>query len=113
MNTSALRSIMLFALMFGVMSSAAAGDREAGAERRTVSAAGLDLTRLADAELLYARLRTAAHSACRAQQALWDGKRVLHKRRCIERVVEDAVVGVGEPLVTAVHNRASEHIAER
>jgi UrcA family protein len=113
MKNQALRSIAYLALMLGIMSSAVAGEREPDAQRRTVSAAGLDLTRLPDAELLYARLRAAAHSVCRAQQAVWDVKRVTHKRRCVERVVEDAVAGIGEPLLTAVHHRAGERVAKR
>jgi UrcA family protein len=113
MKTQAFRSIAFLAITLGTMSSAVAGDPQPGAQLRTVSATGLDLTRLPDAELLYSRVRTAAHSACRAQQALWDVKRVLHKQRCVERVVENTVAEVGEPLLTAVHNRAGERVAGR
>jgi UrcA family protein len=99
--------------MFGLAGPAAGGVPQLDTEHRTVRSAGLDITRLPDAEALYARIRTAAQSACRAQRALWDVKQVLHKRRCVERAVEDAIVRADQPLLTAVHRRAGERVAER
>jgi len=80
---------------------------------RTVDAAGLDVSRLADAEKLYARIRTAALSVCRAAKARWDGKRVLHQQLCVADAVESAVVRADQPLLTAVHRASGERLAER
>lgn len=115
MNAQASRSvgILIFVVMLGLVGPAAGGVPEPDTEHRTVRSAGLDLTRLPDAETLYARIRTAAHSACRAQQAVWDVKQVLHKWRCVERAVEDAIVRADQPLLTAVHRRVGTRVAER
>jgi UrcA family protein len=109
-------SVSLLLLIFGLAATATGRespvDRD-DAQRRTVSAIGLDVERLPDAETLYRRIRTAAQSACRAQRALWDGKRVLHHKRCVERAVEDAVLRAEQPLLTTVHRSFGERLAER
>ena len=38
---------------------------------------------------------------------------LLHKQRCIDRVVEETIVAADQPLLTAVHRRAGERVAER
>jgi UrcA family protein len=103
-------------LILGLATSAAERQPEAdrdGAQRRTVSAAGLDVERVPDAEVLYQRIRTAAHSACRAQKALWDVTGVLHQKRCVERAVDDAAASAEQPLLTAVHRSLGERLADR
>jgi UrcA family protein len=116
MKAYTFRSVSILVLIFGLAASAIGGESEADlgdAQRRTVSAIGLDVERLPDAETLYRRIRTAAQSACRAQRALWDVKRVLHHKRCVERAIEDAVVRAEQPLLSTVHRSFGERLAER
>ncbi|HSC15548.1 MAG TPA: UrcA family protein [Gammaproteobacteria bacterium] len=89
------------------------GDAFDGEHRATVDGAGLDLSRARDAEILYGRIRSAAHSVCRAQKGLWDGKSVQHQRLCIDRAVDEAVARVDEPLLTALHRASIERVAGR
>jgi UrcA family protein len=79
----------------------------------TVDGSDLDVSRRADAEVLYARIRSAAHSVCRAEKAAWDGKAVSHQRRCVAEAVETAVARANEPLLTAIHRANGERVAER
>src|SRR5687768_16681634 len=74
-----------------------------GRQAQTVRASDLDLASHADVEILYRRIRSAAISACRADAALWDVKRSLHKKQCVESAVEVAVTSADVPLLTAVH----------
>jgi len=79
----------------------------------TVDTRGLDLARVSDAETLYARIRTAAISVCRADAAPWDGKQIQHRRSCVEQAIEDAVVRVNHPVLTNLHRSLNERVAER
>jgi UrcA family protein len=80
---------------------------------QSVESHGLDLSRFADVEALYGRIRSAAHSVCRADKALWDVKKVLHARLCVEEAVESAVARAEQPLLTAVHRGFRERLAQR
>ncbi len=70
---------------------------------QTVSAADLNLANDIDVQTLYRRIRSAAISACRADAAVWDVKRVLHRKKCVESAVEVAVTSANMPLLTAIH----------
>jgi UrcA family protein len=85
-------------------------DRTAGYDRtpaETVSASDLDLTSAADVETLYQRIRSAAISACRADAAAWDVKRVLHRRQCVDSAVDQAVSRLDVPLLSAMNVQRS------
>jgi len=79
----------------------------------TIDTTGLDLARASDAQMLYARIRTAAISVCRADAAPWDGKRVQHRRLCVEQAIKDVVVRVNHPVLTNLHRSLNERVAER
>jgi UrcA family protein len=79
----------------------------------TVQSRDLDLSRFADIEVLYGRIRTAAHSVCRAEKAVWDGKALLHARRCAAQAVEDAIAQADQPLLTTVHRSFQQRLAQR
>jgi UrcA family protein len=66
----------------------------------TVSFADLDLAKPADAELLYTRLRVAAHKVCR-------GELYPFYRECRSTAMNDAVEGIGSPILATVHRAAT------
>ncbi len=116
MNTLTVRR--LSALIVALQLAAPAAGLEPGGgfdagRSTTVGAAGLDASRLPDAQMLYARIQAAAHSVCRAEKAVWDGKAVLHQRLCIAEAVENAIARVNEPILTAVHRASRERLAVR
>ena len=110
---------MAAAAVLMAVSSVARGeevDRTAGFDRtpaQTVRASDLDLTAVADVETLYRRIRSAAMSACRADAAAWDVKRVLHRRQCVESAVEEAVSRLDVPLLSAAMNVQRSPVAGR
>jgi UrcA family protein len=115
-QTQAVRTFGVIVLAAILVSPAAALEPGQGFEAghsTTVATAGLDVSRRADAEMLYARIRTAAHSVCRAEKARWDGKAVRHQRQCIDAAVENAVARANEPALTAVHRATGERVAKR
>jgi UrcA family protein len=77
------------------------------AQAQTVRASDLDLTSVAGAETLYQRIRSAAISACRADAAAWDVKRVLHRKQCVESAVDQTVSRLDVPLLSAMHVQRS------
>ena len=116
MKAQAIRSLGIFIIICGVVTSAGGQQptRAAGGEQtRTVDSVGLDASRLDDAEILYRRIRTAAHSACAAQQRIWDVKKVLHRNHCVEEAVAAAVARVDEPVLTTIHQAFDERLAGR
>ena len=104
--------VLAFQLVSPVAGLEAGQGFDAGRET-TVDTAGLDPSRLADAQTLYSRIRSAAHSVCRAEKAAWDGKAVHHQRQCVEEAVATAVARANQPLLTAVHRAGGERVAER
>jgi UrcA family protein len=108
-------SLVTLILAFNLVDPAVGqpGHRFDGEHRATVDGAGLDVSRFQDAQVLYGRIRSAAHSVCRAQKALWDVKQALHQRLCIARAVEEAVARANEPLLSAVHRASNERLADR
>jgi UrcA family protein len=118
MNHHTRTVLRLSALLVALQLAAPAAALELGkgfdaGRSTTVASAGLDASRLPDAEMLYARIQAAAHSVCRAEKAVWDRKAVLHQRLCIAAAVENAIARVNEPILTAVHRASSERLADR
>lgn len=106
-------SVLIVSVVLAASAAGQPGARGADAESRTVRSGGLDAAQMPDAEVLYRRIRKAAGSACRAQAAFWDVKRVLHQKRCVARAVEEAIAQADAPLLTAVHRAVGERVAER
>jgi UrcA family protein len=115
-HTRTIRRLSALMVAFQLAAPAAGLEPGEGFEpgrSATVDSAGLDASRLPDAEMLYARIQAAAHSVCRADKAVWDGKAVLHQRLCIAAAVENAIARVDEPILTAVHRASRERLAVR
>jgi len=78
----------------------------------TVRFHDLDLSRPADLQVLYYRLRTAAHRVCeRENDHWWDVGRALHERLCIEVTVDNAVRAANNERLTALHRSGKEPVA--
>jgi UrcA family protein len=90
-----------------------AGLAAAESPNQRVESRDLDLSRFADVEALYGRIRSAARSVCRADRASWDVKRVLHARLCVEDAIESAIAQADQPLLTTVHRAFQERLAQR
>jgi UrcA family protein len=84
-------------------------DREVTAEFR-VSAAGLDLSRPADARELYARIQHAADIVCTHGMRV-DLEPVQHPSDCYEKALGDAVRSVKQPQLSIVY--LATHTTER
>jgi UrcA family protein len=110
-RTNGLRRAAVLIVVLG-LAGPFAGAAAQGSSR-SVQSHDLDLSRPADIEVLYARIRTAAHSVCRADKAPWDNKVVLHARRCVEQAVDDAIAQADHPLLTTVHRGFQERLAQR
>ena len=67
---------------------------------KIVRFADLDMSKPAGAETLYSRIKAAARTVCR-------GTAEPFMSECRAEAVEDAVVGVGNPLLTETHRAAT------
>jgi len=72
---------------------------------KTVKFKDLDISKAAGAQALYGRISAAAREVCRAQP-------YNSVRNCRARAVDDAVVGVGNPLLSSIHRSAVERVEE-
>lgn len=92
--------VALGATMLALVSlNASAG---ADSSRQTVEFRDLDLTKSADTERLYRRLRTASQQVC----GIWDrGAASRHNPRteCAATALNNAVTTIGHPSLTALH----------
>jgi UrcA family protein len=100
-------------LLFGLAASAhAAANLEGTAltrgPSRTVRFADLDMAKVAGVETLYNRIRAAARSVCQ-------GEINEFYAECRAKAVDEAVAGVGNTLLAAVHRAATanEEVANR
>lgn len=81
---------------------------------RTISVSDLDLSSADGAEALYERIRAAARRVCIEEHDQWWIKAsTMHRNRCIEKAVEQAVESANQPTLTAVHLGMSELLASR
>src|SRR5688500_2869034 len=103
MKTST-RSVLAFStcLLLGLSSPAfAAVDLSEAFVSRTVKFGDLDISKAAGAEALYGRIVSAARYVCRAEPYNF-------VRACRARAVDDAVQGVGSPLLSSIHRSIVE-----
>jgi UrcA family protein len=104
--------LALSALVLGSLpASAATRGVPADTLKVTVRFADLDLARPQDAEVLYQRIQFAARLVCTDSSAPWDGRRSRNWIRCFNGVVEDAVRGIDQPLLTALYRARARHTA--
>lgn len=108
MKTSSfvVRSLFAVGLFVGASVSAQA-DMSSGTyslvrgPSKTVRYGDLDLSKRAGAETLYDRIKSAARSVC-------SGEMPAYFADCRAKAVEEAVAGVGNTLLAAVHRAATE-----
>jgi UrcA family protein len=101
------RIVLLLALgLTGWVGSAnAANSLAAPAQSMRVAFADLDLSHAAGVDALYARLRHAAAEVCNPADTL-ELRALVSYRACAARALDDAVVAVNAPKLTAVHSRS-------
>jgi UrcA family protein len=107
------RSVLALGLLVGLTASAhAAADFEGvkltRGPSKTVRFADLDISKVAGVETLYSRIRAAARSVCQGEVREFYAE-------CRAKAVDDAVAGVGNTLLAAVHRAATagEEVASR
>src|SRR5256885_980306 len=98
-----IAALALTAVGLGSSARAANGSLRADTPRMTVRFADLDLAKPQDAAVLYQRIRFAARLLCDAARSPWDGSQTRNWNRCFNSAVEDAVLRVDRPALTAVY----------
>ena len=104
-----MKTASRFALAFSTLSllagsaTALAGTRLGDIPTKTVSFRDLDLSTASGAEALYERIAAAAREVCRGAEL-----NAIHE--CREIAIEDAVKGVGNPLLSSVHRSTVERV---
>jgi UrcA family protein len=102
------RSLLLLStcLLVGWSASAFGATDDAGpVVSKTVKFKDLDVSKAEGAQALYGRIAAAARSVCRAEPYNF-----VHD--CRARAVDDAVLEVGNPLLTSIHRSAVERVEE-
>ena len=93
-------------LLLGWSASAlGAIDRDNAVASKTVKFKDLDISKAEGAHALYGRISAAARVVCRAESYNF-------ARSCRARAVDDAVLGVGSPLLSSIHRSAVERVEE-
>jgi UrcA family protein len=83
--------------------NAVTGPTASGQSMR-VAYGDLDLSHAAGADALYARLRYAAAQVCNPSDTM-ELRTLVSNRACAARALDDAVVAINAPTLTAVHTR--------
>jgi UrcA family protein len=99
--------LLLSACLLLGWSASASGATEprGGVVSKTVKFKDLDVSKAEGAHALYGRISAAAREVCRAQPYNF-------VRDCRARAVDDAVLGVGNPLLTSIHRSEVERVEE-
>ncbi len=106
MNTRHLFAAATFCALLGAaLSSTAADAATADPWGVSVSYADLDVSRAADARVLYQRLRGAAARVC-YEVPSYDLQRSAAYRRCLQAALDQAVLEVHSTALSAIHRRA-------
>ena len=104
-----MKTASRFALALSTLSllassaTALAGSRVGEIPTKTVSFRDLDLSTAGGADALYERITAAAREVCR-------GTELASMHACRAQAIEDAVKGVGNPLLSSVHRSTIERI---
>jgi UrcA family protein len=92
-------------LLLGWSASAFGAVPDDAVVSKTVKFKDLDISKAGGAQALYSRISAAAREVCRAQP-------YTSARNCRARAVDDAVVGVGNALLSSIHRSAVERVEE-
>lgn len=101
----ATRSALLSACLLLGWSGSALGAGLDGLETKTVKFKDLDISTANGAQALYGRIGAAARDVCRAES-------YATARNCRALAVDQAVQGVGSPLLNSIHRSAVERVEE-
>lgn len=100
-TTSSLGGVIAIAIFgFLILHLGVVAAAEPGSASRTVKFADLDISKPADARVLYRRIRAAAQVVCSYYFFLTD----TDKARCVRDVTADAVTKINQPALCAVYN---------
>lgn len=85
---------------------------DSGTPRMTVKYSGLNLSSEAGAEALYSRIQQAAFNVCggRDSSLPWSS---ITRSKCYQTAIDNAVLQVNAPLLTAVHQDSTTRIASK
>lgn len=103
-NRSAVALSACLLLGWSASASGAVGS-DAAVVSKTVKFKDLDISKAGGAQALYGRISAAARDVCRAEPYNF-------VRGCRARAVDDAVTGVGSPLLMSIHRSAVERVEE-
>ena len=112
--TKSMGALTLTATLLGASAYGVAGPASTPAPDEpgvNVRFADLDLSKSADAAILYQRIQRAARLVCNSSAAPWDGRATSNWQRCYNGAVEDVVLHIDRPMVTAVHQRLTKAVA--
>jgi UrcA family protein len=104
-ETTTMLKILCTSIALVALSSAATASAEQASNWRGtpwvrgVSYADLDLSQPADRDVLMGRIRAASEELCRDRQT------INARRRCVDRMVEDAIARTAEPVRLALQER--------
>jgi len=107
-------ALTLTVTLIGASAYAVAGSADSQAREEpsvNVRFADLDLSKPADAAILYQRIQRAARLVCNSSAAAWDGRATSNWQRCYNGAVEDVVLHINRPMVTAVHRRLTQAVS--
>jgi UrcA family protein len=105
---AALSTAVAFASPAG---AARLGDLDEAGGGHVVRYQDLDTSKEADMRDLYARIKSAAHSACRAADSAHLGAPFLFRERCVGAAVDKAVARANHRLLVAIHNESRSGLA--
>jgi UrcA family protein len=100
MNTTCKRSVATLAICAALAGVSLPAQAETGVRIRFRD---LDVGSSEGVAALYERIERAARLLCRDSLAPWDAGRVGTFQRCHAMAVEDAVVAINQPRLTALH----------
>jgi UrcA family protein len=109
--TKLIPTLALAALIPG-LSQASTADLglTTGSPSMIVRFADLDLAKPHDVEVLYRRIRSAAHLVCNESSEPWDGSRIRNWIKCFKGTTEAAVQRVNRPMLTALHQQRTKGV---
>lgn len=93
---------MLVASAICLAAGHASADTGDDVPKIVVSLAGIETSTARGAEMIYARIRSAAKVVCRVDQSR-EPQQVARARTCLQVAVDDAVAQADRPVLSALH----------
>ena len=109
MNTQTKRSIAALAICATLAGASLPARAESGVR---VAFRDLDLSAPEGVAALYQRIERAARLVCRDSSAPWDAGRATTFERCYEAAVDDAIMAIDRPQLTALRAAKSSRAVQ-